>query len=443
MLECCKKALQLQLQSTSVEEEEFEIVHVSGSETDIFELFSCDPECTQTYDNILEKLWEKSPKKCAQIIINLRNKNVMFHWSRDLPIKCIIWLRKNHPRMYLTIIEDFIRVGYYKDLLIILDELDNSADKLGTREYIELEIFAEVLNKDYQELCEIATASGRTTDHEITMCAKWAPSEHKKWTKYAIRISKLINPGKSRHREFYRDILTRLRGYLKTAITETQNLVNIEKSTMPFYSLMKYQGSFVCNNNWTERDEHDFAIRTVKRLSRGYNVDEKYITYIYEILSFESTFQVGSLIPECNIKLSSITEYPLFAPEDNVVIHARGNFSNANLKLLFIIYYLYIYSKNNKIIIESMDLSKTVDEGISLNNLIKELLQFDSKYDEIELHICFLDRNQKYIWYPLRSIKIDSTFQSYTVVQGIHPIIFNMMISGFKVDFFDFFAAQC
>lgn len=480
MLDCCIKAIEVLQTATGSwsvnleqDSEEFEFLDKSqSSETchmNPFDLFAASEDISCTVSKLMEYFWNQNPQKCVNIILQLRNKLITPHYSRVLPLKCMVWLREHHPETYIRTLSNFISVGYYKDLLLILDMIPKDSPKLGVRDYIELEIIAETLVLDYNALCEIVTKSGRIADHTVTMCAKWAPSEHKKWHSYATIVSKLINPNSIRHREFYRDILTRLRTYLKDSISEKQLLINIEKSNMPYASLIKYQPSFVVNNNWSKTDEQMLLCKTIKRLSTGYNIDEKYIIYIYEMFEvYSSTGRdgFGDLAspssasrsdaarwlegepsdPECteqNIKLSTIH----FDPErtrqasdglQNVQYTVHGNFKDANLKILFIMYYLFItsvgLSESSSLLINN----RKIQKGISLNELIQTALDStDDTQPAIELTLelsCSTDPKYNWIWYPLKQICItghsdlECNTDSICNIQGMHPIIFNSII---------------
>ncbi len=416
----------------------------------IFDLFGPkDP------DDILEYLWSLDSQKCIRVILAIRDKSIAWGAcsNRQTCIKCMIWLRRNHSEEYLKAIHIFIKVGYYKDLLYILDHLTESDQLLGTLDYIELEIFAETLRRDYDSLCELRSKSGRHCE-EITICAKWAPSENKKWHKYAIRISKLINPGSRRHREFYRDILSRLRQYLSCKITEKFIIETIDKKSTPLMSLIKYQGHFVVSGEWTQQDEDQLTVRIINMLSQGYNVNKKYIEHIFQILKHLES-------DEQNIVLSSINDKIITSDKSNVSLELFIDFSSANLKLLFVMYYICVMVWNSANI-----KSVKLDSNLSLNKLIKSIVQISADHESTDQHkkckiiihsrpamgrkfsgghtsasrsvhstACDKELSPEQItWYPLEPINI---VYSKNEVYGIHPIIFNHILeyNTYPLDF--------
>jgi hypothetical protein len=435
MLDCCTRAIKHYtdtLKDNSKDEDDFELVHhdlsLQPSTVDVFSLFeSLD---TSVVNGVLNYLWSLSSKNCVDLIIALRNKHIALHWNRELPLDCMLWLRRNHPVEYISCIEQFIKVGYYKDLLLILDNLKSEDPILGVSEFLELEIFAETLCKDYDTLCELRSNPEVPQEHKITMCAKWAPSENKQWHEYAIKISRLANPGTRRHREFYRDILSRLRKYLSFNIAEHQEPNTMCKFTIPYGSLVKYYGSFVSNDNWTKTDEDMLTSKVIKKLCIGYDVNTEYIRYIFEILKHNTDSKLYCNFEKDKIILSSITANDVMKKDmRDVKLKISGDFTCANLKLLFVIYYICICIWSNAT-------TNLVTQSQTVNEIIKAIISKSSNQDDEckEVNIEVSNKDYTYIWYPLRRIKI-----THDIVQGIHPLIFNSILNTSKPpkDFID------
>jgi hypothetical protein len=128
-----------------------------------------------------------------------------------------LWVRKNHPKTYLLILEELVNHGCYKDLCKIVEILHQKGEpKLGTKTWIELELFAERLHADAEALAK-ATTSGKVP---ITLSGKWAPSENlhfaqKQNGNQAWILAHLLYPGDKGAMRRYRLLLVQLRKNLQ------------------------------------------------------------------------------------------------------------------------------------------------------------------------------------------------------------------------------------
>ena len=145
-------------------------------------------------------LWDQSPKTAIQALHFLRDcrgktgeHQVFYHLCT--------WLRQYHPQTYIMNLMSMI--GYFKDLLhLAVFAEQGNLPKLGDKEYLELEVFAAQLKTDSENT-------------EISLAAKWAPSEKLAFDKkhrLATRIAKLLFK-KDVHAK-YRKLLSQLRARL-------------------------------------------------------------------------------------------------------------------------------------------------------------------------------------------------------------------------------------
>ena len=152
---------------------------------------------------------------------------------RDVSYESFIWVRKHAPITYLMNMIQFIEVGCFKDLLALAVKADQEGlPIIGDKTYIELEYFAECIKQALILLEKGQYAS-------ISLAAKWAPSENKKYGHYVKIMSKLLGMNLKE----YRQTISKLRAHLP--IVEHQMCANdwdgIDVSQVPKSAREKHQ----------------------------------------------------------------------------------------------------------------------------------------------------------------------------------------------------------
>jgi Mg-chelatase subunit ChlD len=133
----------------------------------------------------------------------------------------LLWLRRNKPLTYLLNLRSFLNVGSYKDLLKVATEVKKgNGEKLGAKELIELELFAEDLASDHSALEKYTAAEGDgkvVLKPHLSLAAKWAPNERShfdKQAKLSQRLASLIFPDDKKAHMKYRKMLGPLRRHM-------------------------------------------------------------------------------------------------------------------------------------------------------------------------------------------------------------------------------------
>jgi hypothetical protein len=99
----------------------------------------------------MQAAWEENPPQTVQLLFQARDcrqgkgeKKVVEH--------CLWWLRNHHPSVYLLNLRAFVSLGYHKDLLHLAARHYASPEtpSLGQKECVELELFVQVLQEDYE-----------------------------------------------------------------------------------------------------------------------------------------------------------------------------------------------------------------------------------------------------------------------------------------------------
>jgi len=154
--------------------------------------------------------------------------------------KCVFnvmkWLRKNKPRTYAGNLQKFVDLGCFRDLLELAPD-ENEEKAGGNKEVIELELFAETLQKDLASLKEkreennddgknksegkeaksaddVGKEKAKKKGTSITLAAKWAPSEGSKFDKskkLSKRLAAHMFPDDEAYRATYRKSVSSLR----------------------------------------------------------------------------------------------------------------------------------------------------------------------------------------------------------------------------------------
>jgi hypothetical protein len=133
--------------------------------------------------------WNRDPDNCLKIIMNIRDiKNGKGH--RQICYIILLCLKICKPLVYKVILRQIVEsVGCWKDLLYMCEHtIDYNIKTNGfhTNDY-ELELFTNQLKFDQQQLAN-------NPNHQISLAAKWAPSEKTHFNNNKLRLAnKLAN----------------------------------------------------------------------------------------------------------------------------------------------------------------------------------------------------------------------------------------------------------
>ena len=191
-------------------------------------------------NNLLEVSWRESPVETLQLIGHSRDCR-KGKGEKLVSIYALLWLRKNKPFTYIANLLNYLELGYFKDLLVIVKLAEEEGQ--GTlmddgSEAIELQLMAEFLRYDYEQFNKYqqsAAAQSKNTNNvndekkddenkkspniSLSLAAKWAPTEKSsfdtKKTKFAHRLSKLLFPSSTKALKEYRKLLSSLRKQLQ------------------------------------------------------------------------------------------------------------------------------------------------------------------------------------------------------------------------------------
>lgn len=191
-------------------------------------LYNNIKDCINTEElySMFKNALQENPDLALKILLHTRDfKNGK--GEKKISHLLLYYIRLNNPNIYKYVLQNIIEVGYWKDVLHMCDLVKN--ENIDT----EVELFSQQLLLDYSSLSD-----------EITMCAKWAPSENSKYHLVAKLIIEKMNVSP---RE-YRKILTHLRSIIaKKHVILEQNLsqhnYNVDIGNIPFKSRELYKNS--------------------------------------------------------------------------------------------------------------------------------------------------------------------------------------------------------
>lgn len=157
--------------------------------------------------------WNEDPDKTVKLILSLRDVR-NGKGEKKLPLVLMYALSCWKPLTYLANFHNFMKVGCYKDLLVISELAVRCAhiphferlEQLGKD--LELSVIAAQLNQDEKDL-EASAKAG------ISLCAKWAPSEMCHYSKKPLHFPRKITTSLGIKKKEYRTKLSKLRSHLR------------------------------------------------------------------------------------------------------------------------------------------------------------------------------------------------------------------------------------
>ncbi|GAU91094.1 hypothetical protein RvY_03415 [Ramazzottius varieornatus] len=188
--------------------------------------------------------WNEDPDKTIKLILSLRDiRNGK--GEKKLPLLLMYLLSCWKPLTYLANFHNFIKVGCYKDLLVIAELAVRCAniphcgrlEQLGND--LELSVMAAQLNQDDRDL----EANGKAG---ISLCAKWAPSEMRHYSKKPLYFSRKISRSIGLKKSQYRKKLSKLRQHLRVleGLMCNGKYEEIVFSSLPAKAHRQYRNAF-------------------------------------------------------------------------------------------------------------------------------------------------------------------------------------------------------
>jgi len=193
--------------------------------------------------SLLTKSWAQSPEDTIKLILHGRDIRTG-KGEKEVALQSLLWLRKQKPLTYLFNLHSFLAVGCYKDLLKTVSTYLNTNSEPDLLNHVELQVFAEDLEKDCKTLQSNSESPEKVT---LSLASKWAPSERYHFDKkyqFAGKLAELLFPEQKDARKQYRLMLTRLRKHLN--LVESQmcaglwDQINFSHVPSRAHTLFKY-----------------------------------------------------------------------------------------------------------------------------------------------------------------------------------------------------------
>ena len=242
----------------------------------------------------IEECWAINPEKTIAVIFNGRDR-LKGKKEKAVSNQAMLWLRDNKPYTYMNNITTYInKYGRWKDLLYICYENDN--DGMINKNY-ELTLFANKLQDDLDNLngseiredAEATEATEATNDateennvkiNNISLCAKWAPSENDRNDKrkqFAKKIATIL---------YGKDDPKKMEKYRKEYLAPLRKKINIVEALM-------------CNNEWDKINYEGVPGVASRRLHKAFNNhdSERYCEYLAKVRSGDAKINVAGILP--------------------------------------------------------------------------------------------------------------------------------------------------
>lgn len=196
-----------------------------------------------------DKAWYENQKRAVQLLLNLRDcrdGKGEKHLSQVLLVHL-----KSHlsAEDYTTLLTEFIKYGYWKDLLRVAE----ISYYLGLSNGVEFQLFAIQLKSDNEILRKVVADANPDNDIKegISLAAKWAPSEGTRYGRAPLRFDTSIGKFMGLTPVQYRKTLSSLRKHLAVLeylmSTGQYHLINF--SHVPAAALRKLRAAFTRSTN--------------------------------------------------------------------------------------------------------------------------------------------------------------------------------------------------
>lgn len=219
---------------------------------------------TDSLCDYMNKCWINNPKKTVALVFNTRDRK-NGKKEKNLGIRSMIWLRKNKNKTYQKNMQVYLqKYGCWKDI--------NYISRLFTNNSYELDMFVNQLVKDKNDL---------DNNKEISLCAKWAPTENGKSDKIAKGIATLLFMTDKKIMERYR----------KEYLSPLRKKLDIVERKM-------------VSNDWNSINYNSVPAVAMRRLNKAFSKhdQERFSEYIESIKSGEKKMKVTGILPHELVK---------------------------------------------------------------------------------------------------------------------------------------------
>jgi len=215
----------------------------------------------------ISRSFVENPIKTIAVIFNSRDRN-NGKKEKSCSNRAMLWLRTNKNYIYKLNIETYInKYGCWKDILYI--------SSLVTNPNYELKLIAKQLIEDKENL---------NNNKNISLCAKWAPSQSDKYKtkKFGYIIANYI---------YKKDKIKIMEKYRKEILVPLRSKINIVETKM-------------CNKKWNEIEYEKLCSNSIKRLKNAFlkNDNERYLTYLNKIKNNEIKIKITGILPHELVK---------------------------------------------------------------------------------------------------------------------------------------------
>lgn len=221
---------------------------------------------------------EANAKKNLAMLENIFVLVFQTRWTRGgkaekkLTYQMFNFLTKLYPTIVVDMVELFPHFGYWKDLLLLLQEMKKTPfegiNYLPIQQKV-YQLFADQLTKDYATL--LSTPKGEIPNIQ-GYCAKWAPSEKKEFDKLLNSVSEIC-------KILYPELVGReaTRGKTKEDIQKSwQNAkMQYRNMTTALRSALEIPEVKMCANRWEEINIGRITSLCMNRLSSAFLNEEK------------------------------------------------------------------------------------------------------------------------------------------------------------------------
>ena len=210
-------------------------------------------------NDFINNAWHADPIKTIAIIFNCRDR-VNGKKEKNCSNRCILWIRKNYNDIYKLNIKTYIdKYGCWKDLVYI--------SKIIKDNNYELKLFAKQLIIDKQNL---------ENNNNISLCAKWAPSENK-MKKLGFKIANFL---------YKKDKTKIMEKYRKEYLTPLRNKLNIIETIM-------------CSKKWEDINYNIVPANAIKKYKKAFmkNDTEKYYNFLCDLKNNKKNIKITGILP--------------------------------------------------------------------------------------------------------------------------------------------------
>lgn len=218
------------------------------------DLFSTVNRDVNIHDLVIKFInaWNEDPECAIKVLLNFRDIREG-KGEKNISKIMLFIIKFSHSDIYEKLLPIFIEVGCWKDLLFLYEmslyyNIDNTT---------EISTIVRQLNKDINS-------------DNISLCAKWAPTEGCHFDKKTGITKKIISHMNLTPKE-YRKIITNLRNKLKLVECQLsqQKFTEITFSNIPAKAHILYKNAFLRNSNVE-------GIVSIERIE----LNKRYIKYI-------------------------------------------------------------------------------------------------------------------------------------------------------------------